>query len=62
MELGKIAKKHNIGLHVDCCLGSFVLPWAKDNGVDLKPFDLSVEGVTTISVDHHKVFYFNFFN
>lgn len=44
---------------MDCCLGSFILPWAKDNGVDLKPFDLSVEGVTTISVDHHKV-YFNF--
>jgi len=25
--LGELAKKHNIGLHVDCCLGSFILPF-----------------------------------
>lgn len=25
--LAKLAKKHNIGLHVDCCLGSFVVPF-----------------------------------
>ena len=27
--LGKLAKKHNIGLHVDCCLGSFVVPFVE---------------------------------
>ena len=26
-SLGKLAKKHNIGLHVDCCLGSFIVPF-----------------------------------
>ena len=25
--LGKIALKHNIGLHVDACLGGFLLPF-----------------------------------
>ena len=28
-EMGKIAVEFNIGLHVDCCLGGFVLPFAK---------------------------------
>jgi sphinganine-1-phosphate aldolase len=34
-ELSKIAKKYNIGLHVDCCLGGFVLPFAKQLGYDI---------------------------
>lgn len=25
--LAKLAKRNNIGLHVDCCLGSFVVPF-----------------------------------
>lgn len=25
--LATLAKKHDIGLHVDCCLGSFVVPF-----------------------------------
>jgi glutamate/tyrosine decarboxylase-like PLP-dependent enzyme len=28
-EMGKIAKQKGIGLHVDCCLGGFVLPFAR---------------------------------
>jgi sphinganine-1-phosphate aldolase len=31
-EMGAIAVKYNIGLHVDCCLGGFVLPFAKKMG------------------------------
>ena len=29
VEMGKLAVKYNIGLHVDCCLGGFFLPFAK---------------------------------
>ena len=29
-ELGQIALEHGIGLHVDGCLGGFILAWAKD--------------------------------
>lgn len=31
-EMGEIAVQYNIGLHVDCCLGGFVLPFAKRMG------------------------------
>lgn len=56
-EMGKIALKNNIGLHVDCCLGGFVVPWAHENGLnheELPKFDFLAKGVTSISVDHHK--------
>ncbi|EAR96984.2 pyridoxal-dependent decarboxylase domain protein (macronuclear) [Tetrahymena thermophila SB210] len=52
--LAKIAKAHKIGLHVDCCLGGFVVAFAKDYGLQIKPFDFTVDGVTSISCDHHK--------
>ena len=31
-EMGELAVEFNIGLHVDCCLGGFVLPFAKKMG------------------------------
>jgi sphinganine-1-phosphate aldolase len=51
--LGKLAKKANIGLHVDCCLGSFIMPFLNRAGFegDVEPFDFSVDGVTAISCD-----------
>ncbi|KAI9250288.1 sphingosine-1-phosphate lyase [Sporodiniella umbellata] len=52
--LGKLAKKHNIGLHVDCCLGSFIMPFLEKAGFPTTPFDFRVEGVTSISCDTHK--------
>lgn len=45
------------GLHVDCCLGGFVLPFAKSLGYSVEPFDFGVEGVTSISADTHKYGY-----
>jgi glutamate/tyrosine decarboxylase-like PLP-dependent enzyme len=33
--LGKIAFCHDIGLHVDCCLGGFILPFAKKLGYSI---------------------------
>jgi sphinganine-1-phosphate aldolase len=51
--LGRLAKKANIGLHVDCCLGSFIMPFLNRAGFqgDVEPFDFAVEGVTAISCD-----------
>ncbi len=34
-EMGRLAVHFNIGLHVDCCLGGFVLPFAKQMGYDI---------------------------
>ncbi|EGR31485.1 sphingosine-1-phosphate lyase, putative, partial [Ichthyophthirius multifiliis] len=53
-EMAQIAKQKDIGMHVDCCLGGFVAAFAKDSGLQLPPFDFTVEGVTSISCDHHK--------
>lgn len=59
-SLGKLAKKHNIGLHVDCCLGSFIVPFIErsfppgTDGYTMPDFDFRVDGVTSISCDTHK--------
>jgi sphinganine-1-phosphate aldolase len=52
-ELSKIALEYDIGLHVDACLGGFVLPFLDD----APPFDFRVPGVTSMSVDTHKYGY-----
>lgn len=53
--LGKLAKRYKIPLHVDCCLGSFIVPFMEKAGFhDLPPFDFRVPGVTSISCDTHK--------
>jgi hypothetical protein len=38
-------------MHVDACVGSYVLPFAKKSGIDLPDFDLSVPGVCSLSAD-----------
>ena len=39
------------------CIGGWLLPYFRDLGVDVPPFDLSVPGVTSLSVDLHKYAY-----
>ena len=56
-EIGQLALKHGIGLHVDGCLGGFILPWIEANGIDVTPWDFRVPGVTSISADTHKYAY-----
>lgn len=57
--LSKLAVKYNIPLHVDACLGSFVVSFlepSKVHGEDVKLplFDYRLPGVTSISCDTHK--------
>ena len=52
--LSDLAVKHRIGLHVDCCLGSFLVPFLERAGFRTVPFDFRVPGVTSISCDTHK--------
>ncbi len=56
-ELGALALDRGVGLHVDGCLGGFILPWGEELGYDIPPFDFRVPGVTTISADTHKYGY-----
>ncbi|HKW59936.1 MAG TPA: aspartate aminotransferase family protein [Candidatus Dormibacteraeota bacterium] len=56
-ELGALALEHDIGLHVDGCLGGFILPWGERLGLEVPRFDFRVPGVTSISADTHKYGY-----
>ncbi|PVU95921.1 hypothetical protein BB561_001502 [Smittium simulii] len=53
-SLSEIAQKYNIGMHVDCCLGSFVIAFMEQAGYDVDVFDFRLPGVTAISCDTHK--------
>lgn len=55
--IARIARERGVGLHVDACLGGFVLPWAARLGYDVPPFDFRVAGVTSMSADTHKYGY-----
>ena len=53
-ELGTLAIDQGLGLHVDACLGGFLLPWVEQLGYPIPPFDFRVSGVTSMSADVHK--------
>lgn len=56
-DLAALAADRGIGMHVDACLGGFVLPWAEKLGYAVPPFDFRVAGVTSMSADTHKYGY-----
>jgi glutamate/tyrosine decarboxylase-like PLP-dependent enzyme len=53
-KLSDIALKHDIGMHVDGCLGGFIFPWIEKLGYDIPAFDFRLPGVTSMSADTHK--------
>jgi glutamate/tyrosine decarboxylase-like PLP-dependent enzyme len=56
-ELAPIAQSRGIGMHVDACLGGFMLPFVKKLGYEVPDFDFNVPGVSSISADVHKYGY-----
>ncbi|KAL6064771.1 Sphingosine-1-phosphate lyase [Balamuthia mandrillaris] len=65
--LAELALSRGLLLHVDSCIGGFVLPWFRflspeerqrcglpEREEDLPRFDFRVEGVTSLSMDVHK--------
>ena len=44
--IAELGLQYDIPVHVDACLGGFLIPFMKDAGYPLKPFDFSVPGVT----------------
>ena len=56
-ELSDLALERGVGLHVDGCLGGFILPWGQELGWDIPVFDFRLPGVTSISADTHKYGY-----
>ncbi|PHN03696.1 aminotransferase class V-fold PLP-dependent enzyme [Flavilitoribacter nigricans] len=49
-----IAKKHDLPMHVDACIGGFMLPWVEKLGYPIPPWDYRLDGVCSISADVHK--------
>ena len=53
-EMSEMAHRHEIPMHVDACVGGFILPFMAMNGRDIPVFDLRAPGVTSMSADLHK--------
>lgn len=56
-QIAQLGAKHDIPVHVDACLGGFLVPFMEEAGFPIQPFDFRVEGVTSISADTHKYAY-----
>ncbi|XP_013922223.1 PREDICTED: sphingosine-1-phosphate lyase 1 [Thamnophis sirtalis] len=57
-EVAKLALKYDIPLHVDACLGGFLIVFMEKAGFPLpQRFDFRVKGITSISADTHKYGY-----
>lgn len=56
-ELGGIAAERDLWLHVDACVGGYILPFMRELGEAIPPYDFSVTGVRSISADLHKYGY-----
>ncbi|GIJ61916.1 pyridoxal phosphate-dependent decarboxylase family protein [Virgisporangium aurantiacum] len=55
--IAALAEERGVRCHVDACFGGWILPFWRDLGVAGEPFDFSVPGVTSVSVDLHKYAY-----
>jgi len=54
-ELSDICLENNIYLHVDAAFGGYTIPFLKEAGFDLPKFDFSLQGVSSITIDPHKM-------
>ncbi len=53
-ELGQIAERRGVWLHVDACVGGYLAPFVRMNGRKLADFDFAVPAVCSLSADLHK--------
>lgn len=56
-EIAKLGLEFNIPVHVDACLGGFLLPFMAEAGYPVPVHDFRQAGVTSISADTHKYGY-----
>ncbi len=54
-ELSRLCIDKNIYLHVDAAFGGFSIPFLSYGGYNLPKFDFSLEGVSSITIDPHKM-------
>ncbi len=53
--LSKIALSNDVFLHVDAAFGGLVIPFLKELGYEMEEFGFSLKGVSSITVDPHKM-------
>lgn len=53
-DLGVVATRAGVWLHVDACVGGYLAPFVKRLGRDIPDFDFAVPGVRSLSADLHK--------
>jgi glutamate/tyrosine decarboxylase-like PLP-dependent enzyme len=56
-DIAALGAERGIPVHVDACIGGWLLSYARRLGRSVPDFDLSVPGVTSLSVDLHKYGY-----
>ncbi len=54
-DLSRICLENDIYLHVDAAFGGYSIPFLKDVGYDLPDFDFTLPGVSSITIDPHKM-------
>jgi len=54
-ELSRLCEDEGIYLHVDAALGGFIIPFLKEAGYDLPDFGFRLGGVTSVTIDPHKM-------
>ncbi|MEL7121418.1 MAG: aspartate aminotransferase family protein [Bacteroidota bacterium] len=56
-EVAALAKEFKLPMHVDACIGGYMLPWVEKLAYPVPNWDFRVDGVTSISADLHKFGY-----
>ena len=56
-EVAALGLERGVPVHSDACIGGWTLPYMARIGAEVAPFDLSVPGVRSVSVDLHKYGY-----
>lgn len=52
--ISNLGLRYNIPVHVDACLGGFLVPFMKESGYPIPVTDFRLKGVSAISADTHK--------
>ena len=53
-DICNLGEKYNLPVHMDACLGGFVLAFLKGGEESPDHYDFSMKGITSISADFHK--------
>lgn len=56
-DIAEYARDMGVPVHVDACVGGFILPYFERLGLSVPSYDFRVEGVSSISLDAHKYGY-----